>query len=95
MFTLENLQQIIKDNIEKLHFDQSPKELYDPINYILDLGGKRLRPALCLLACDMFDGEIQQALNPALGIEIFHNFTFFMTTLWTKLPSVVENRQST
>jgi len=86
MFTLENLQQIIKDNIEELNFNQSPKELYDPINYILDLGGKRLRPALCLLACDMFDGEIQQALNPALGIEIFHNFTLLHDDIMDEAP---------
>jgi len=86
MFTLENLQQIIKDNIEKLNFDQQPVELYDPINYILDLGGKRLRPALCLLACDMFDGVIQQALNPALGIEIFHNFTLLHDDIMDEAP---------
>lgn len=86
MFTLESLQEIIKDNIEKLNFDQRPKELYDPINYIIDLGGKRLRPALCLLACDMFDGKIQQALNPALGIEIFHNFTLLHDDIMDEAP---------
>ena len=75
MHTLESLQQKIEDSIEKLIFNQKPRELYDPINYILDIGGKRLRPALCLLACDMVEGDIIKAIPPAMGIEIFHNFT--------------------
>ena len=86
MHTLESLQQIIKESIAKLKFNQKPTELYEPINYILDLGGKRLRPALCLLACDMLDGEIQQALNPALGIEIFHNFTLLHDDIMDEAP---------
>lgn len=86
MQTLENLQILIKESFEKLNFDQKPKELYDPINYILDLGGKRLRPALCLLACDMFGGKILHALNPALGIEIFHNFTLLHDDIMDEAP---------
>jgi geranylgeranyl diphosphate synthase, type II len=86
MHTLENLQQIIKDRLDKLNFNQKPNELYDPINYILDLGGKRLRPALCLLACELFDGDIQQAISPALGIEIFHNFTLLHDDIMDEAP---------
>lgn len=86
MHTLENLQKLIKESFEKLNFDQKPDELYDPINYILDLGGKRLRPALCLLACDMFGGEILHALNPAMGIEIFHNFTLLHDDIMDEAP---------
>jgi len=86
MHTLEDLQQIINDSFDKLKFDQKPKELYDPINYILDLGGKRLRPALCLLACELFDGVIQQAISPALGIEIFHNFTLLHDDIMDEAP---------
>ncbi len=86
MHSLESLQKIISDNIEKLKFNRKPRELYDPINYILNLNGKRLRPALCLLACDMFDGKIQDALGPALGIEIFHNFTLLHDDIMDKAP---------
>lgn len=86
MHTLESLQQIIRDSIEKLDFNPKPKELYDPINYILDLGGKRLRPALCLLACDMVDGDIMKAIPPALGIEIFHNFTLLHDDIMDEAP---------
>jgi len=86
MHTLESLQQIIKDNIDKINFDQRPQELYDPINYILDLGGKRLRPALCLLACDMVGGDIIKAIPPAMGIEIFHNFTLLHDDIMDEAP---------
>lgn len=86
MHTLEGLQYTIKEHIDKLNFNSQPSELYDPINYILELGGKRLRPALCLLACDMFGGDIQHALNPALGIEIFHNFTLLHDDIMDEAP---------
>ena len=52
-----------------------PKNLYDPIQYILNLGGKRLRPVLTLLSCDIFSGSYKSALDAALAIEMFHNFT--------------------
>ena len=52
-----------------------PKNLYDPIHYILQLGGKRIRPILTLMSCDLFGGNHQKALNAALAIEMFHNFT--------------------
>lgn len=61
--------------INRLSFKNNPKSLYDPIVYTLSLGGKRIRPALALLACDAFGGDIQKAIKPALGIEVFHNFT--------------------
>ncbi len=52
-----------------------PKNLYEPIQYILNLGGKRLRPVLTLLSCDIFSGNYKVALDAALAIEMFHNFT--------------------
>jgi geranylgeranyl diphosphate synthase type II len=52
-----------------------PVQLYEPIAYTLDFGGKRLRPALVLMACDFFGGDIDKAVFPAMGVEIFHNFT--------------------
>lgn len=52
-----------------------PKELYEPEEYILSLGGKRLRPLLALIACDLFDKDPQLALNSALSVELFHNFS--------------------
>lgn len=56
-------------------FDHDPSELYQPMHYIMHLGGKRLRPALTLAGSDLFEGELSEALLPALGIETFHNFS--------------------
>jgi len=52
-----------------------PASLYDPVHYILKIGGKRLRPVLTLLSCDIFSGSFGKALNASLAIEMFHNFT--------------------
>lgn len=52
-----------------------PKNLYQPIEYIMSLGGKRMRPILVLMSCDLFDGDISDAMEAALSIEMFHNFT--------------------
>ena len=54
---------------------KDPKNLYEPIIYILNLGGKRLRPILTLLSCDLFGGNHKKALNAALAVEMFHNFS--------------------
>ncbi|MDY6801026.1 MAG: polyprenyl synthetase family protein [Bacteroidota bacterium] len=75
MHTLEEFQQIIKDAIVKEEIKKNPQALYDPINYTLASGGKRIRPALVLLAFNLFSDDIQMAVKPAIGLEVFHNFT--------------------
>jgi geranylgeranyl diphosphate synthase type II len=75
MKKLTDLQVLINEAVDKLTFPESPAELYEPISYILALGGKRLRPALLLMACDLFGGDVESAVEPALAIEVFHNFT--------------------
>lgn len=75
MQTFEQLLQCIEQEIAQLHFDCPPRSLYDPISYTLALGGKRIRPALTLMACDLYNKEIVRALRPAIGLEVFHNFT--------------------
>lgn len=75
MITLKNAQEIIKNEIDKLEFNNKPEELYKPIEYILKIGGKRIRPSLTLLACNLFTDEVLHAVYPALAIELFHNFT--------------------
>ena len=86
MLSLEQIQEIIQQKIKTLNFSGQPVELYEPIHYTLNLGGKRLRPALCLLACDMFDGNIGRAIAPAIGIEIFHNFTLLHDDIMDQAP---------
>lgn len=65
----------IGDAIEKVLMDDQPKTLFDPVRYILSMGGKRLRPLLTLMAVDLFGKDVDKAINPALAIEIFHNFS--------------------
>jgi len=86
MLSLEQIQEIIQQKVKILNFSGQPVELYEPIHYTLNLGGKRLRPALCLLACDMFEGDMDDALGPATGIEIFHNFTLLHDDIMDQAP---------
>lgn len=75
MFAFNDILQKIEQEIAQLQFTYPPKSLYDPIEYILSLGGKRIRPALVLMACNLYKDEISHAIQPALGLEVFHNFT--------------------
>ncbi len=75
MFSIKELQEIINTKIASEKIGREPFSLYDPINYTLEAGGKRIRPTLVLMACNLFLEDIEQAINPAIGLEIFHNFT--------------------
>jgi geranylgeranyl diphosphate synthase type II len=86
MKKLEDLQVIISEAVSKLTFPVYPAELYEPISYILSLGGKRMRPALLLLACDLFGGDVDAAIQPALAIEVFHNFTLMHDDIMDNAP---------
>ncbi|MBJ7882761.1 polyprenyl synthetase family protein [Gelidibacter salicanalis] len=65
---------------------KEPASLYDPIHYFLDLGGKRLRPLLTLMTADAFNGDYKNALNAALSIEIFHNFSLIHDDIMDDAP---------
>src|ERR1700760_2491561 len=86
MNKLSDLQAIISDEFNQLPFPVSPAELYEPIKYILSLGGKRMRPALLLMACDLFGSDPDNALSPALAIEVFHNFTLMHDDIMDNAP---------
>jgi len=75
MYSYPVLLKRITEAFASTPFIHDPMELYEPIAYSLDEGGKRLRPVLVLLACDLFGGDIEKAIYPAMGLEIFHNFT--------------------
>lgn len=68
-------QDIFLKHLEANKIDGTPATLYDPANYILQLGGKRMRPVLLLMAYHAFDTQIENALDAAMAIEVFHNFT--------------------
>ena len=86
MEKIKQLQQDFADFLAKADFDKQPKELYEPIAYTLLQSGKRLRPMLCLLANELFNGDEQEALWPALALETFHNFTLIHDDIMDKAP---------
>ena len=86
MYTIDEIQKLINDYIDNQKFEGNPKELYAPIEYILRQGGKRLRPTLCLLACDLFGGKIEDCMVPAVAAEIFHNFTLVHDDIMDQAP---------
>ena len=73
--SLSEVMSLVSNTIKATVVKGSPKELYEPIDYIMQLGGKRLRPCLVCLSCDMLGGDVSRALHAAQGIEFFHNFT--------------------
>ena len=76
MLQLEQINKIIDQAIEAVGFSREPELLYAPLKYILDLGGKRLRPRFCLTTYNLFKENIsEEIIKPALALEIFHNFT--------------------
>ena len=75
MQTPTQLQQIIENAIPKVSYPQHPDNLYQPIRYIMSLGGKRIRPVMVLMAAELFTDDYLKALDVALAIETFHNFT--------------------
>ncbi|MBR5216670.1 MAG: polyprenyl synthetase family protein [Bacteroidales bacterium] len=86
MYTIEEIQKLINDYIDNQKFEGNPAELYAPIEYILRQGGKRLRPTLCLLACDLFGGKVEDCMVPAVAAEIFHNFTLVHDDIMDQAP---------
>ena len=66
---------MLEEELKKISLGSKPDTLYDPVKYILDIGGKRVRPVLALMACSSFDSNPNLALKAALSIELFHNFT--------------------
>jgi|ERR1035437_7729551 geranylgeranyl diphosphate synthase type II len=85
---IKKFQHTINEEIEKLSVELSlpPAELYEPIRYMLSLGGKRIRPLFVLMACDLFEGNTGDAIAPALAVELFHNFTLVHDDIMDNAP---------
>ena len=75
MNIIKNYQETINSKIEKIRIQGTPNELYDPINYILNLKSKRVRPILSLLSYSLFKEDIEKITEPSIALEFFHNFT--------------------
>lgn len=67
--------RLVDGAIANIHYPAQPNKLYEPIKYTMALGGKRVRPVLTLMTCEAMGGDMSKALDVALGIELFHNFT--------------------
>ena len=78
--------RLVDEQLKNLLPGREPAGLYEPVNYTIALGGKRLRPALCMLAARTVGGEATNALHPALGIELFHNFTLLHDDIMDDAP---------
>lgn len=86
MYQLDELLTLLERKIKTLELPKTPKLLYDPISYTLNASGKRIRPLMLLLAANMYDDRIDEALNAALAIEIFHNFTLLHDDIMDNAP---------
>ncbi len=76
----------LQNELQSIKYGQSPPELYDPIQYIMNLGGKRMRPLLTLMGTYLFTDDWQKAIRPALGVEVFHNFTLMHDDIMDQAP---------
>ncbi|MBO4282606.1 MAG: polyprenyl synthetase family protein [Bacteroidales bacterium] len=81
---MSNYSSLINEFIATLPIPKHPANLYEPIRYTLAQGGKRLRPELCLIACQTLGGNPKQALYPAVALEMLHNFTLIHDDIMDK-----------
>lgn len=86
MEALVRYTRLVEEGLRNLQFPEKPEQLYEPQKYILQLGGKRIRPVLTLLGAELFDTEAQIALPQALAIETFHNFTLIHDDIMDEAP---------
>lgn len=84
MKNIDDLQALIDEEIRRQYRILEPRELYEPMWYALSNGGKRLRPVFVLMGCQLFSDDIRRAALPALGIEMFHNFTLLHDDIMDK-----------
>lgn len=86
MDVFSDLRQRIDSSFSEITFPVHPAHLYEPISYTLQLGGKRLRPLFVMASCQMFGGDLNDAINPAIGLELFHNFTLLHDDIMDNAP---------
>jgi len=86
MQSFETLSKQFAEKFETRHFPEQPASLYEPNEYFLKLGGKRVRPVLCLMGNELFDDIIPDAWYAATAIELFHNFTLIHDDIMDKAP---------
>lgn len=83
---LKKYNQVLQEYLDSAVAQKEPRQLYDPIKYILSLGGKRLRPVLTLMVCDFFGTDFKKAIHAALAVELFHNFSLIHDDIMDNAP---------
>lgn len=84
MFTDSQLLEKVNDYISQLTYSKSPRGLYEPIEYAMSLGGKRIRPVLMMMAYNLYRDDVDRILSQAAGIEMYHNYTLMHDDLMDK-----------
>jgi geranylgeranyl diphosphate synthase, type II len=86
MHSIQQYQEFVLDYLKAQHCLREPKNLYEPIHYILELGGKRMRPVLTLMSAEIFNENYAKALPAALAVEVFHNFSLVHDDIMDDAP---------
>ena len=86
MHTIQQYQEFLSDYLQSQYETKEPRNLYEPIHYILDLGGKKMRPVLTLMSAEVFDADYKKALPAALAVEVFHNFSLVHDDIMDDAP---------
>jgi geranylgeranyl diphosphate synthase type II len=86
MYNHTELKNLVDKAILNLSYNTEAEKLIDPVKYILSIGGKRLRPVMALMSCNLFSDKIDEAIVPAIGLEIFHNFTLVHDDIMDQAP---------
>lgn len=86
MHSFESLSKDFSAFFQQAHFPEQPASLYQPADYFLALGGKRVRPVCCLMGNELFDEILPDTWNVATAIELFHNFTLIHDDIMDKAP---------
>ena len=85
MIAENHIENAVKELFENLRFTEEPRGLYDPLRYMMEIGGKRIRPRLCLLTYSLFRDELNaEVLGPAAALEVFHSFTLIHDDIMDK-----------
>ena len=86
MHSIYQYQEFISDYLQSQYETKEPRNLYEPIHYILKLGGKKMRPVLTLMSAEVFDADYKLALPAALAVEVFHNFSLVHDDIMDDAP---------
>lgn len=83
---LKEFLAALDDTVAQTDYGQQPAELYEPIRYLMNLGGKRMRPLLTVLAAQLYTDDWRRVLRPAIAVEVFHNFTLMHDDIMDRAP---------